>query len=95
MTALSVLDGGWEAPLGADAARLSRRRPPRNKGMRTGRSPDARTRRGSIRSAKGGRRREVGMNEWGQELRPWLNARAALPVGPLFCIIDGPTRGRP
>ena len=25
----------------------------------------------------------------------WLNARAELPVGPLFCIIDGPTRGRP
>jgi site-specific recombinase XerD len=28
-------------------------------------------------------------------LRPWLNARGELPVGPLFCIIDGPTRGRP
>jgi site-specific recombinase XerD len=25
----------------------------------------------------------------------WLTARAELPVGPLFCIIDGPTRGRP
>ena len=55
-------------------------------------------RRGSIlvRSAKGGRRREVGMDEWGwEQLRPWLNARTELPVGPLFCIIDGPTRGRP
>jgi site-specific recombinase XerD len=55
-------------------------------------------RRGSIliRSGKGGRRREVGMDEWGwEQLRPWLNARAALPIGPLFCIIDGPTRGRP
>ena len=55
-------------------------------------------RRGSIlvRSGKGGRRREVGMDEWGwEQLRPWLNARAELPVGPLFCIIDGPTRGRP
>jgi site-specific recombinase XerD len=31
---------------------------------------------------------------WAQ-LRPWLNARAELPVGPLFCVIDGPTRGRP
>ena len=30
-----------------------------------------------------------------EQLRPWLAARAALPVGPLFCIIDGPTRGRP
>ena len=26
---------------------------------------------------------------------PWLTARSELPVGPLFCIIDGPTRGRP
>ena len=55
-------------------------------------------RRGSIlvRSGKGGRRREVGMDEWGwEQLRPWLNARVELPVGPLFCIIDGPTRGRP
>ena len=44
-------------------------------------------RRGSIlvRSGKGGRRREVGMDEWGwEQLRPWLNARAELPVGPLL-----------
>jgi hypothetical protein len=27
--------------------------------------------------------------------RPWLAARPELPAGPLFCIIDGPTRGRP
>jgi Phage integrase family len=36
-------------------------------------------RRGSVlvRSGKGGRRREVGMDEWGWEhLRPWLSARA-------------------
>jgi site-specific recombinase XerC len=55
-------------------------------------------RRGSVlvRNGKGGRRREVGMDEWGwEQLRPWLNARGELPVGPLFCIIDGPTRGRP
>src|SRR5919198_426145 len=55
-------------------------------------------RRGSIRvrQGKGDRRREVGMDEWGwEQLRPWLNARLELPVGPLFCIIDGPTRGRP
>ena len=54
-------------------------------------------RRGAIlvRSGKGGRRREVGMDEWGwEQLRPWLSARAQLPVGPLFCIIDGPTCGR-
>ena len=36
------------------------------------------------------------MDAWGwEQLRPWLGARAELPVGPLFCIIDGPTRGRP
>jgi site-specific recombinase XerD len=55
-------------------------------------------RRGSIRvrHGKGGRRREVGMDEWGFErLRAWLAARELLPVGPLFCVIDGPTRGRP
>jgi hypothetical protein len=55
-------------------------------------------RRGSllVRNGKGGRRREVGMDEWGwAQLRPWLGARAGLPVGPLFCVIDGPTRVRP
>src|SRR5215213_7719027 len=55
-------------------------------------------RRGSllVRNGKGGRRREVGMDAWGwEQLRPWLAARLELPVGPLFCVIDGPTRGRP
>jgi integrase len=36
------------------------------------------------------------MDEWAwEQLRPWLSARAELPVRPLFCIVDGPTRGRP
>jgi integrase len=55
-------------------------------------------RRGSVlvRCGKGGRRREVGMDGWGWEnLRPWLSERLELPAGPLFCVIDGPTRGRP
>jgi site-specific recombinase XerD len=55
-------------------------------------------RRGSllVRRGKGGRRREVGMDEWAwEELDPWLSARAQFPAGPLFCIVDGPTRGRP
>jgi hypothetical protein len=44
----------------------------------------------------GSRRREIGMDAWGSEQRsPWLAARVALPIGPLFCVIDGPTRGRP
>jgi integrase len=54
-------------------------------------------RRGSIlvRNGMGARRREVGMDEWGwEQLRPWLAALGALPVGPLFCVIDGPTCGR-
>ena len=53
-------------------------------------------RRGSllVRNGKGGRRREIGMDAWGwEQLRPWLAARLELPVGPLFCVIDGPTRG--
>jgi site-specific recombinase XerD len=49
-----------------------------------------------VRCGKGGRRREVGMDAWGwEELRPWLEAGVELPVGPLFCVINGPTRGRP
>ena len=49
-----------------------------------------------VREGKGGRRREVGMDDWGsQQLSPWLERRSALPIGPLFCVIDGPTRGRP
>ena len=54
-------------------------------------------RRGSllVRHGKGGRRRESGMDAWGwEQLRPWLGVRAELPTGPLFCVIDGPTRGR-
>jgi integrase/recombinase XerD len=31
---------------------------------------------------------------WGQ-LQPWLELRVALPVGHLFCVISGPTRGQP
>ncbi|MEA2308794.1 MAG: integrase/recombinase XerD [Thermoleophilaceae bacterium] len=59
---------------------------------------DLDVRRGSllVRCGKGGRRREVGMDAWGWEhLRPWLTDRIELPVGPLFCVIDGPTRGPP
>ena len=43
-------------------------------------------RRGSllVRRGKGGRRREVGMDEWAwEQLQPWLDIRAELPVGPL------------
>ena len=60
--------------------------------------PDLDPQRGSllVRHGKGGRRREIGMDAWGwEQLRPWLASRRDLPVGPLFCVIDGPTRGRP
>jgi integrase len=62
------------------------------------READVDRRRGSIlvRRGKGGRRREVGMDDWcWQELEPWLITRVALPIGPLFCVINGRTRGRP
>jgi site-specific recombinase XerD len=49
-----------------------------------------------VRRGKGGKRREVGMDEWGwEQLRPWLEYRATLPVGGLFCVMSGGTRGRP
>jgi integrase len=48
-----------------------------------------------VRHGKGNKRREVGMDQWGWELlRPWLAYRVQIPVGPLFCVIDGRTRGR-
>jgi integrase len=55
-------------------------------------------RRGSlvVRPGKGGRRGEVGMDAWAwEQLAPWLDVRVELPVGPLFCVVNGPTRGRP
>lgn len=55
-------------------------------------------RRGSVivRHGKGGRRREVGLDDWAwQQLHPWLAERVKLPAGPLFCVIEGSTRGRP
>jgi site-specific recombinase XerD len=49
-----------------------------------------------VRRGTGGRRREVGMDGWGWEhLRRWIDVRVELPIGPLFCVINGPTRGRP
>src|ERR687883_10307 len=48
-----------------------------------------------VRRGKGGRRREVGMDDWAwEQLQRWLTARLQLPVGPLFRVIIGPTRGR-
>jgi site-specific recombinase XerC len=49
-----------------------------------------------VRRGKGGKRREVGMDRWAwQQLDPWLQLHATLSVGALFCVLRGPTRGRP
>jgi hypothetical protein len=49
-----------------------------------------------VRHGKGGKRREVGMDRWAwEQLDPWLKLRSTLPVGALFCVLRGPTRGRP
>jgi site-specific recombinase XerD len=48
-----------------------------------------------VRSGKGGKRREVGMDAFGwHQLQPWLDYRQEIPAGLVFCVICGPTRGR-
>ena len=48
-----------------------------------------------VRHGKGDKRREAGMDEFGFEhVGAWLAHRLLLPPGPLFCVIDGATRGR-
>ena len=33
------------------------------------------------------------MDVWGFEhIHPWMEARRTMPVGPLFCVLDGRTR---
>lgn len=59
---------------------------------------DMDSRRGAIlvRHGKGNKRREVGMDTWAwEQLQPWQDLRTRLPVGALFCVIHGPTAGRP
>ena len=49
-----------------------------------------------VRSGKGGKRREVGMDEWGWvQLGAWIAYRRGLPVGPLLCAISRGSAGRP
>jgi integrase len=48
-----------------------------------------------VRAGKGGKRRMVGMDDWAWEhVARWTEHRIQLPVGPLLCILAGPTRGR-
>ena len=49
-----------------------------------------------IRHGKGDKRREVGMDHWAwSHLEPWLQLRRTLPVGRMFCVVRGSTRGQP
>jgi site-specific recombinase XerD len=49
-----------------------------------------------VRHGKGDKRREVGMDRWAwSHLEPWIEQRRSLPVGRLFCVLRGPTHGRP
>ena len=49
-----------------------------------------------VRRGKGGKRREVGMDDWAwAQLRSWLELRRDLPIGPLLCVISQPSPGRP
>jgi site-specific recombinase XerD len=59
---------------------------------------DLDARRGAVlvRHGKGDKRREVGMDTWAwEQLEAWQQARAQFPVGTFFCVIHGPTAGRP
>ena len=49
-----------------------------------------------VRAGRNEKRREVGLDARGwRTLDPWLDYRGRLPVGPLFCVLHGPSRGRP
>jgi site-specific recombinase XerD len=60
---------------------------------------DLDARRGSILvwAGKGNKGREVGTDPWAwsDHLAPWVRCRTQLPIGPLFRVIDGATRGLP
>ena len=48
-----------------------------------------------VRAGEGGKRRMVGMDDWGWEhVARWTERRVRLPIGLLICVLAGPTRGR-
>ncbi|MFZ1996013.1 MAG: site-specific integrase [Solirubrobacteraceae bacterium] len=86
----------WPAIANAGRAALASRaadqRSAQPRRERSGPSPRQRPR--PLR--KGGKRREVGMDQWAwQHLNAWVQIRVGLRVGALLCVIDGPTQGRP
>lgn len=47
-----------------------------------------------VKCGKGGKRRISGIDNFGFELiDPWLQIRPRFPFGPLFCVVEGVTRG--
>lgn len=47
-----------------------------------------------VRCGKGSKQRVSGMDEWGfAQIQPWLEERKSYPPGPVFCIVEGPTKG--
>ena len=58
---------------------------------------DLEERRGAIlvRHGKGDKRREVGMDDWLGTAAALAVLSSHMPVGPLFCVIGGPSVGRP
>lgn len=57
-------------------------------------NPDAGT--VTVRCGKGGKRRISAMDPYGfSQVIPWIMERRDLPAGPLFCVVEGPTRGQP
>lgn len=49
-----------------------------------------------VRRDKGGKRREIGMDEWaGGHTEFWRRIRPTMPIGPFPCVIHSATRGRP
>lgn len=50
----------------------------------------------TVRRGKGKKRRVVRMDRWAwEQIRSWLDERAQLPFGAVFCVITGPTAGFP
>lgn len=48
----------------------------------------------TVKCGKGGKRRIVGIDPWAlEQIQPWLKRRGKYPAGPLFCVVEGPSKG--